>query len=189
LRLLAEHHRYLRRPGAAVFHHRVSGCDACAERPPRFREDLCNSFVLLADHTRCGVMRARQPEPRARLLSPRLGRDETRSNSPNFVLPGEVRRRKSMVSDRTHSKPIVAEQWPQAGCAGCAGFEHTNPWSVPPKSECHKLFDGDIGFQMIYGKRRIVGMGDLLPWSATCQLLTGEGRLGRSPARPVISHD
>jgi len=42
---------------------------------------------------------------------------------------------------------------------------------------------------MIYGKRRTIGMGDFVPVSATlCQLLTGEGRLGRSPARHLISH-
>jgi hypothetical protein len=126
-------------------------------------------FVLLADHIRCGTSRARAP--RAPLLSPRPGRDETPSNSPDILFPGEVSRHISMVSDRTHSEAIVAEQWPQAGCAGCAGSDHAHPGSVPTKPECHKLFDGDIGFQMIYGRGRTGGMGDLLPWSAAlCQL-------------------
>jgi hypothetical protein len=50
-------------------------------------------------------------------------------------------------------------------------FDHTNPRMAPLKPECHNSFDGDIGFQMIYGKRRTIGLADLLTLSATlCQL-------------------
>jgi hypothetical protein len=95
-----------------------------------------------------------------------------------------------MVSDRTHSEATVAEQWPPAGCAGCADSDHAKPRFAHLNPDRHKSFDGNIGFQIIYGKRPTF---DIDVFERVCAavhgLLAGEGRSGRSPARPVISRD
>jgi hypothetical protein len=118
--------------------------------PQRIPKDLCNFSVLLADHLGCEISRARQPEPRARLLSPRLGCDKTRSNSPTVSLPGEVSRHNSVITCIERQFRRTA---PPARYAGCAGSDGTNPGSAPLKPDWHESFDADIRFPMIYGKR------------------------------------
>ena len=50
-------------------------------------------------------------------------------------------------------------------------FDHTNPRLAQLKPDCHRSFDGDIRLQMIYGKRRTIGMRDSVTVSVTlCQL-------------------
>jgi len=41
-------------------------------------------------------------------------------------------------------------------------FDHANPRSAQLEPNPHNSFDGAIGFQMIYGKRRTTGTGDFV---------------------------